>query len=173
MFLCGTAACQTSMVCAALRNHDGDTLTADCSGIRRQIRLSSVDAPELAQEYGEAAQEFTEALTAEQQITLTVHETDKYGRTVAGVTLPDGRDLARELVRAGLAWHYVKYSRDPELALIEADARKAHRGLWAQATPQNPADFRHGSGNGTKTVSSVQVRSRIRRSEKRTLVAGR
>jgi hypothetical protein len=45
-------------------------------------------------------------------VAIHVKDTDKYGRTVADVILPDGRTLNRELVRAGLAWWYRKYSTD-------------------------------------------------------------
>jgi micrococcal nuclease len=34
---------------------------------------------------------------------------DKYGRTLATVMLPDGRNLNHELVREGWCWWYRKY----------------------------------------------------------------
>ena len=52
-------------------------------------------------------------------VELTAYERDRYKRLVARVVVEDGRDLGREMVRAGLAWHYVRYPRDPELARTE------------------------------------------------------
>jgi micrococcal nuclease len=61
---------------------------------------------------------------------------------VAFVGLPDGRDLSRELVRSGAAWHYVRYSQDPELGKLEAAARSARTGFWADPLPEPPAVYR-------------------------------
>ena len=48
-------------------------------------------------------------------------EKDRYGRLVARVRVDD-TDVSLELARAGLAWHYKKYSSDPELAAAEQRA---------------------------------------------------
>ncbi len=45
--------------------------------------------------------------------------------------LPDGRVLNQELLKAGLVWWYRKYSDDTHLGGLEAEARAAQRGLWA------------------------------------------
>lgn len=57
------------------------------------------------------------------------------------VLLPDGRSLNRELVAAGLAWR-IKESKSKELAKLEKDARRAKRGLWADAKPTPPWTYR-------------------------------
>jgi endonuclease YncB( thermonuclease family) len=38
-----------------------------------------------------------------------VRDTDRYGRLVAEVILPNGRSLGHELVEAGMAWWYKRY----------------------------------------------------------------
>jgi endonuclease YncB( thermonuclease family) len=59
------------------------------------------------------------------------------------VVLPDGRNLNRELVQAGLAWWYRKYAPDDrELEKLEAEARSAKRGLWQDPNPVPPWEFR-------------------------------
>jgi len=59
-------------------------------------------------------------------------DTNRYGRLVGEVLLPDGRSLNQELVRAGMAWWYRQYApKEMVLAQLEADARTAKRGLWA------------------------------------------
>ena len=71
---------------------------------------------------------------------------DQYGRIVADVILPDGRNLNRELVRAGLAWWYCRYApHDAELATLEGEARAARRGLWSAPHPVPPWDWRRGA----------------------------
>jgi hypothetical protein len=81
-------------------------------------------------------------------VTVRPRAVDRYGRTVAEVVLPDGRDLGRELVRAGLAWWYRKYAPgDYELARLEAEARGAKRGVWSQAGAVPPWEWRRGGGS--------------------------
>ena len=76
-------------------------------------------------------------------------ETDRYGRTVAKVVLPDGRSLNQELVRQGLAWWYRQYApHDQILAGLEAEARAAKRGLWSERNPVPPWEWR-GRPKGT------------------------
>jgi hypothetical protein len=49
---------------------------------------------------------------------------------LAEIILPDGRNLNRELVRAGLAWWYQRYARrETVLQDLEQEARDAKRGL--------------------------------------------
>ena len=50
--------------------------------------------------------------------------------------------LDKELLSAGLAWHYKQYSRDPEMAKLEFQARSAKRGLWAEPNPVPPWEWR-------------------------------
>jgi endonuclease YncB( thermonuclease family) len=105
--------------------------------------LHGVDTPEKAQAFGTRARQFSSALAFQQTVTVRVHDTDRYGRLVGEVVLPDGRSLNQELVRAGLAWWYRQYAPDDTtLAQLEAEARAAKRGLWADATPIPPWEWR-------------------------------
>jgi len=126
-----------------VRIADGDTITVLHDRQRVRIRLWGIDAPEMAQAWGPEAKQFTAARVEGQTVTLQVHDTDRYGRTVAEVILPNGRSLNRDLVRAGLAWWYRHYAPgDRELAELEAQARAARHGLWADPAPMAPWDFR-------------------------------
>jgi micrococcal nuclease len=51
--------------------------------------------------------------------------------------------LNQELLKAGLAWWYEKYSKDMVLRDIEAEARTAKRGLWVYPDPVPPWEWRH------------------------------
>ena len=68
---------------------------------------------------------------------------DRHGRTVADVVLPDGTNVSRALLRAGLAWWYRQYSKDQRLGALEEEARQAKRGLWADPNPIPSWEIRH------------------------------
>ncbi len=122
---------------------DGDTITVLTGREPVKVRLNGIDCPEKGQAYGARAKAFTSKLAFGKTVAVTPVGIDRYGRTLGDVTLPDGRLLNRELVEMGLAWHYVRYSTDPELAAAEHRAREERRGLWADARPVAPWDFRH------------------------------
>jgi len=71
-------------------------------------------------------------------------ERDRYGRLLAHVVLPDGRDLSELLVAGGWSPYFDKYGRSPllhrELARAEAGARRARIGIWDPRTnrPRTP-----------------------------------
>ena len=108
---------------------DGDTITVLHNGKGERIRLHGIDCPEKRQAFGNRAKQFTSKLVFGTTVTVQVVDRDRYGRTVGVVLLPDGRSLNHELVRAGLAWWYRKYSDDQSLGDLEAEAREAKRGL--------------------------------------------
>jgi len=73
---------------------------------------------------------------------------DKYGREVGKILLI-GRDVNLEQVSRGFAWHYKECQREQSVNdrklydFAEKEARAARRGLWADADPLPPWDFRH------------------------------
>jgi len=66
---------------------------------------------------------------------------DRYGRTVAHVSC-NGIDANTEQVRAGMAWVFDRYVIDRRLYALQDEARTAHRGLWADAQPVAPWEWR-------------------------------
>ncbi|MEO8502459.1 MAG: thermonuclease family protein [Acidobacteriota bacterium] len=122
--------------------HDGDTVTVKTDGETLRVRMAAIDAPELDQPFGETARRFTDELVYRQLVTLRVIGHDGYGRTLAFVILSDGRVLERELLAAGLAWQYRMFSADRDLQDLEAEARVAHWGLWANPFPIAPWEWR-------------------------------
>lgn len=139
-----------ALLCLVVGISDGDTLTARCPAQdaahpyqQVKVRLAGIDAPEKRQPYGERSRQHLAGLCFQQQARLTVRTTDRYGRSVADVECR-GQDAGTELVRAGMAWFYVRYGKDHRhLADIEADARARRAGLWGDAQePVAPWDFR-------------------------------
>lgn len=121
--------------------HDGDTISVMKSGRAVKIRLEGIDCPELGQDFGTRAKQFTSGLVFGKDVEVKEYNLDRYGRMVARVYV-QGKDVCLELVKAGLAWHYKRYSSDPVLAEAEVQARKAKVGLWSVPDPVPPWDFR-------------------------------
>jgi endonuclease YncB( thermonuclease family) len=108
-----------------------------------KVRLHGIDTPESKQAFGTRARQFTSELAFNQLVTVLVRDTDRYGRLVGEVILPDGRSLNQELVRAGYAWWYKQYApKDTMLEQLEAEARQAKSGLWADPHPIAPWEWR-------------------------------
>lgn len=92
---------------------DGDTIKMDGT----TYRLWGIDAPESKQECadgwtaGKAAATYLYGLIRGHKVTCETKDTDRYGRTVA-ICRADGRDLGADMVSAGMALAFVRYSRD-------------------------------------------------------------
>jgi endonuclease YncB( thermonuclease family) len=123
---------------------DGDTLTLLVDREQIRIRLAQIDAPEFDQPYGKKAKAALSALAFGKRAHVEVVDIDRYGRAV-GEVFVDGIDVNREMVRAGHAWAYTKYSHTAEIIELEDGARAAKRGLWALPESQRepPWLWRH------------------------------
>jgi micrococcal nuclease len=126
-----------------VRISDGDTIGVMHQGREEKIRLHGIDAPERKQPFGIRAKLYSAGLAFEKDVTVKPRGTDRYGRTIADVILPDGRNLNREMLKAGFAWWFRRYAPyDEELKRLEAEAREAKRGLWADPEPVPPWERR-------------------------------
>jgi micrococcal nuclease len=126
-----------------VRISDGDSIGVMHQGREEKIRLHGVDAPEKKQPFSIQAKLYTAGLAFEKEVTVKPRGTDRYGRTVAEVILADGRNLNHEIVKAGLAWWFKRYAPDDgDLKRLEAEARKAKRGLWTDPEPVPPWEWR-------------------------------
>ena len=121
---------------------DGDTIKVLRAGRAEIVRLEGVDAPEKRQAYGERARRFAADLSFDRTVVVRATGRDRNGRLLGEVVLPDGRSLNQELVRAGYAWWFRRYSRDVRLARLEEEARQGRRGLWADLAPEPPWEYR-------------------------------
>lgn len=122
----------TALLCLVIAISDGDTLKARCGDSEANeqvtVRISAIDTPEKAQDFGKVSRQHLAALCFQQQATITPKGADRHRRTIADVEC-QGKDAGQEQIRAGLAWYYVKYGKGYEhLAPIEQRAREAGRG---------------------------------------------
>lgn len=99
---------------------DGDTITIK----KTQIRLFGIDAPEMDHPYGKKSKWELVGLCKGQTIRAEITDVDDHGRTVARCYLPDGRDLSAEMVKAGLAIDWPKFSGGIYRSLEVENARK-------------------------------------------------
>lgn len=121
---------------------DGDTYDIMLSGQKTRIRMDGIDAPERGMDFYKQAKNYLGELCENKEIRVEVTDTDKYGRSIAKSYLPDGRELGLEMVKAGMAWHYKKYSDDATLSQLEQDAKNAGIGLWSISNPEAPWEHR-------------------------------
>ena len=71
---------------------DGDTIEVLHNNRAERIRLSGIDCPEKGLAYGQKAKHAASALVFGKEVTLQTYGTDKYGRTLADMLLPDPTD---------------------------------------------------------------------------------
>jgi len=153
-----------------VRVSDGDTLTVRTHHHRQiKVRLARIDAPETShgtrrpgQPFGETATRSLRQLVGDGSIVLDCPETDRYQRHVCWV-LAGAVNVNLEQVRRGMAWVY----RPPRASkrelqalspLLDAQetARQAARGLWSEAEPIAPWDWRRACWQAGKCRSSAR-----------------
>ena len=158
LLLLAFPACAAGYSARVIGIADGDTITVlTADKTQHRIRLWGIDAPETGQDFGSRAKQAASELAFGKQVTIRPRDTDRYGRTVAEVILPDGRSMNREMVGKGMAWWFRRYApRDADLARLEGEARAARIGLWSQPNPVPPWEWRRGEGGAADGRSGRQ-----------------
>lgn len=127
---------------------DGDTVRVQAgTGSQLRIRLLGIDAPELghggrpSQPFGAEARNALAGQIEGRRVQLNCPREDRYGRLVC-VILKDGVDINLWMVEQGWAWAYRSSQADAPLAQAQTQARSAGRGLWQDAQPVEPRQWR-------------------------------
>lgn len=121
-----------------------------------KVRLNGIDAPEKKQPFGERAKQAMSDLVYMKDVDLDCFKTDRYRRSVCKVMVapasaPDGPltlDAGLAMVTIGMAWWYRAYSREQtpqergQYEFAEAEAKAKHAGLWRDADPVAPWEWR-------------------------------
>jgi micrococcal nuclease len=126
-----------------------ELLTAEQKKLR--VRLNGIDAPESEQPFGAKSQELLNQLVGRKTVRVVTRGEDRSGQIIGDVYFKEaqatGSDeefhLNNHLVENGLAWHFVRFAPDNKtLASSEQRARESKAGLWAEADPVAPWDWR-------------------------------
>jgi micrococcal nuclease len=142
----------------AIQVSDGDTFKLETvEGTKLKIRLYGIDAPETGkidritgkisksgQPYGEEAYRALESKILGKKAKVDIMAIDRYKRMV-GIIYIDSRNINLEMVKEGWAWAYREYLDRPYISKYlntEKEARAKRLGLWQQANPQPPWEFR-------------------------------
>ena len=137
---------------------DGDTLKVETAeGTKLTVRLYGIDAPEMerinhrtsliskqGQPYGKSSYEVLKAKVLRRKVKVDIIDIDRYKRMV-GIVYLDKRDINLEMVRGGWAWAYREYLDRPYASAYlnaEKEASDKRSGLWTQANPLPPWEFR-------------------------------
>ena len=148
--LCGVDVGPQLLEGAVTSVHDGDTITLRSSGAVYHIRLDSIDAPELAQPYGNASQSTLASAVLGKQVRVAYTKTDQYDRIVGAVFTDSCQYVNLNQVSSGMAWFYKAYQCEVSAAVrlkflqAQGSAAAADLGLWAQVDPEAPWFFRNG-----------------------------
>lgn len=129
---------------------DGDTIKIlnDSKKVIR-IRLAHIDTPEKGQPYYKEAGEFLAKLVNGKQVKVVWSKEDRNKRLI-GVVYLSGQDINLEITKAGLAWHFKRYSDDKSHSMAELEAKKKKAGLFKDSNPTPPWEFRAAKRKASK-----------------------
>jgi endonuclease YncB( thermonuclease family) len=128
----------------------GDTLTIIHQGKIVEIRLFGIDTPEPAQAFGQIARNFTGGKAAKGEIRVEPIAKDDAGRTVAMVFV-NGINLNEQIISQGFGWVYRQHCKKRLCAdwlQLESNAKASQKGLWADANPIPPWEYRQKQRSG-------------------------
>jgi endonuclease YncB( thermonuclease family) len=142
--------------------HDGKTITVENTGRRIRVTLKGMDAPEQDQPYGDVALQHLTSLIMNRPVAIELNGLGA-GSTLIGKVICDERDIALQMIRDGVAW----FDRSSENGLSGADrriyadseqaARSEHRGIWRDASPIPPWEWRQAKASKPSTKQTVMV----------------
>jgi endonuclease YncB( thermonuclease family) len=142
---------------------DGDTVVVELSSGPFRVRLYGIDAPESTQPGGGESTSYLTKRILHQKVELEPFQQDRYDRLIAIVDLGD-EDINETMVQTGHAWAFRKYLKhsDTDYCYYEADARKAHLGLWSLPAAQQvaPWEYRHHRSGGPYTDYTAETAER-------------
>lgn len=115
---------------------DGDTIEIRLDPYVYRVRYIGLDAPGRGEPFYDEARAANAALVAGKRVILVrdVSQSDRYGRLLRYVYLPDGTFVNGELIRQGFAQVATlppDVAHEQQYLALQQEARAAGRGLWA------------------------------------------
>lgn len=135
---------------------DGDTFSVQLdNGLFAEIRINGIDAPELAQPFGEESKNYLNQKLVDKKMFIVAPEKDKYGRYLGNVYV-NYESVAEKMLAAGMAYHYKDFNQDKTLAALEQQAKNQKIGLWSLPEKEQvaPWDWRHSKNPEAKEQDS-------------------
>lgn len=124
---------------------DGDTVSININGDKETLRLIGIDTPETVHPtkpvecFGIEASNRAKELLTDQIVSIEYDdsqgEVDRYGRTLAYIFLPDGRNFNEVMIEEGYAYEYTyneEYKYQEEFRDAEVYAKDNELGLWKE-----------------------------------------
>jgi micrococcal nuclease len=124
-----------------IRITDGDSIAIWVHNKVVEVELEGIDCPEISQDFGKEAKDFTSSMIFKKKVTVHIKSYDPEERVVGRVFLDD-TDLSLELVNAGMAWHDRKHNSEKKLSRAQKRAKKNKTGLWSKPKPTAPWVYR-------------------------------
>lgn len=122
---------------------DGDTFEVLYLNQSLVVRLAHIDCPEKSQPFGKVAKKYASDLCFGKTVFINTNgKKDRYKRLIGLVVVGNNLVVNEEMVKAGYAWHFKKYSNNKKYAQLEQEAKANRRGLWADGAAIPPWQWR-------------------------------
>jgi len=125
---------------------NGNSIVIISNGQRFTVSLTGVDAPDVRQEFGEAARQHLASLILGKRVEVEFSELTV--GLVVGRVMHDRMDIGLQVIRDGVAWYDTRKVNDlsegERRTYQEAEqaARAEMRGLWKDGSPMPPWEWR-------------------------------
>lgn len=117
----------------------GDRLEILENGKVIAVKVRGIACPARTGSFGKTARKAAAEMAFMNDVSVDIVSAESDGSFLADVRLADGRSLAAELLKTGMAWWDARGAAEAQdLAKLEEAARDSFRGLWA--TPEDEAD---------------------------------
>jgi endonuclease YncB( thermonuclease family) len=153
-----------------VRVNDGDTIVIlDADNIQHKIRLQGIAAPERGQAFGAKSKQHLSNLVAGKAVIVEYDKYDRY-QHVLGKVLLENQDMNLKQIEAGMAWHDKEYQAAQtttdriRYSDAEREARRVKRGLWQDANPMAPWDYRQAKRKQREAMKAFEIEVETRNS---------
>jgi endonuclease YncB( thermonuclease family) len=168
-FVCGVVSASASVLQGrVVEVHDGRTVTVENTGRLIKVALKATDAPEKDQPYGDIARQHLASLVLNRQVVIEYTGLGPEA-VLIGRVLCDDRDVGLQMIRDGAAWFDRSYETNlgAPVSKLYADselaARGERRGLWQDAQPTPPWEWRrartYSANRGRNVMASAPKKS--------------
>lgn len=120
---------------------DGDTVMVLKGKQKIKVRMVNIDAPEKDQAFGKQSRESLQEMVGKKTVRIDSQAVDQYGRVIGMISV-DGVNINQEQIKRGMAWENTHFHSDKRYLAMQAEAQQSRHGLWAQADPEAPWNWR-------------------------------